>query len=109
MTQVNITEDIQALHAFETAKKDADSLTYFIMPDDSIVHEEDMTEAARASGDYWMYEFKSDELELLFYYLVEATAKEVSNLCHVLVLGSGDQDFHHALFCVLKEIGASRR
>jgi hypothetical protein len=80
-----------------------DSITYFMLPDDSVVNGDDWTEHTSASDDYWVYVFKADELGLLEHYLNDATDTEINNLLHVLVLGTGqDNDFHHALYCVLR-------
>lgn len=81
-----------------------DSVTYYILPNDSAISEDDWTEESAASGDYWSYLFKSDELGLLEHYM-NASEEEVNTLCHVIMLGdTSSQSFQHALFSVLKSI-----
>lgn len=95
--------ELSKVEEFKVSVAVSDAVTYFILPDDSVVSEDDWTETSSTSGDYWSYEFKSDELALLDYYLSDASDGEVSRLCHVLVLDFNIQDFHHALYSVLKE------
>lgn len=106
MTTINITKDVQALQKFNEVKALLEeSTTYYFSADNTPIHEDDWTEQQGESGNYWYYVFMADEEGLLNYYLGEsATDEEVNNLCHVLMLGTGNnQDFHHALFLVLKE------
>jgi hypothetical protein len=82
-----------------------DTTAYFILPDGSAVHVDDWVERENPRGDYWFYAFNADETRLLNYYLNDATDKEINNLLHVLVLGTGqDNDFQHALYCILIEV-----
>ena len=119
-TKVDITKDVQALHKFNEikelttvhgeivkveVKESTEGDTYYFLPDDSVIHEDNWNEIDSASGDYWTYQFGyEDEQVLLDYYLGEADQQAVDNICHVLVMGdTSSQSFHHALFCVLKE------
>lgn len=79
-----------------------ESTTYYFVNGDDPIHADDWSDYGEVD-DFWSYTFISDENGLLTYYLGKASKEEVDTLCHVLVLGTGVKDFHHALFSVLKE------
>ena len=118
-TKVDITKDVQALHKFneikelttvygeivkvEVKESTDTSTTYYFMPGDSVVHEDDWEDYGEVDQ-WWSYKFEGDEEALLDYYLGEASDDEVARLLQVLALGdSGNQGLHHALFVVLSE------
>jgi hypothetical protein len=117
--ETNITKDVQALHKFNEIKELTTvhgdvvkvevkeyigaSTTYYFMPGDSVIHEDDWEDYGEVDQ-WWSYKFEGDEEDMLDYYLGEASDVEVTRLLQVLALGdSGNQGLHHALFVVLSE------
>jgi len=100
-----MSQDTQAVEEHKEIKTMLqESTKYYFSADDTPTHEDDWTEQQGESGDYWTYEFEADELGLLEHYLTDAEQEEVDRVCHVLVLSTGNNNnFHHALFSVLKE------
>lgn len=80
-----------------------DTMTYYFLPDDTCIHEDDWAERGDVD-DYWEYTFQGDELGIISHHLEHGASEESNRLLHTLALGTGNnQDFHHAMFIVLSE------
>ena len=92
------------MNMFKEQKIKDEEFTYYMLPDDSVISEEEWNVMDSEPEDYWQYTFAGEELGLLKDVMNTKNAEVVQMVLHTLVLGSRNSSsykFHHALFCLL--------